>query len=342
MFTPRGSAPLARSLARPTGLSRSVALQPDARATALTPAGGGLGRGLSGILDQAATPARAGAGLRHLLGPTPSVSPPRVRQFVVDTALAVIAEGFEADAVVFVRREEPDRPPVVSTRIPPSWDEASGFTFELFGQLWRHLEASPASAVSETASPPGSGCPEGKAPSVGTSIRVGPHHGWISRRHADTGELVVAAVVRTRPFSPAEQCTLDRVVRSVTVAVGDRPLAIRRRLSASVTADGDGWRAEVAVAAAGRAAPGCTGYATGARPELAVARAAAHLGRPPYSVAFAGYTRLDQGVVTIVLVNAPDGSPLLGLAVSDDDGPLGPAEAVLSAMAAVGDWPARA
>ncbi len=132
------------------------------------------------------------------------------------------------------------------------------------------------------------------------------------------------------------------MVRSVTVAVGDRPLGIRRRLSASVTAEGEGWRAEVGVASAGRAAPGCTGYATGPRPELAVARAAAHLGRPPYGVAFAGCTRLDQAVVTIVVVNAPDSSPLLGLAVSDDDGPLGPAEAVLSAMAAVGDWPATA
>ncbi|MDH4363129.1 MAG: hypothetical protein OEY70_03440 [Acidimicrobiia bacterium] len=340
MFTPQGSAPLARPIARPAGLSRSGALQPDARATALTPTGGSLGRGLSGILDQAAVPARAGAGLRHLLGPVPSVTPPRVRQFVVDTALAVIAEGFEADAVVFVRREEPDRPPVVSTRIPPSWDEASEFTFELFGQLWRLLQAPGAPEIPEVA-PTGPGCPEGTDPTAGTSIRVGPHHGWISRRRSDAGDLV-AAVVRTRPFSPAEQATLNRVVRSVTVAVGDRPLAIRRRLSASVTAEGDGWRAEVAVAAAGRAAPGCAGYATGPRPELAAARAAAHLGRPPYSVAFAGCTRLDQAVVTIVVVNAPDGSPLLGLAVSDDDGPLGPAEAVLSAMAAVGDWPARA
>lgn len=326
MFTPRGSAPLARSSARPPGISRALAHQPDGRAAALAPAGGSLGRGLSGILDQTAPPDRAGAGLRLLLGPTRAVTPPRIRQFVVDTALAVIAEGFEADAVVFVRREDPDRPPVVSSRIPPSWDEASGFTFELFGQLWRLLEA------------PGAGDDEAAAC---CPIRVGPHHGWMSRRRSDAGDLV-AAVVRNRPFSPAEQATLCRVVRSVTVAVGDRPLGVRRRLSASVTADGDGWRAEVGVASAGRAAPGCTGYATGPRPELAVARAAAHLGRPPYSVAFAGCTRLDQAVVTIVVVNAPDSSPLLGLAVSDDDGPLGPAEAVLSAMAAVGDWPARA
>lgn len=338
MFTPRGPAPLARSLPRPVGLSRSAAaLQPDARAAALTPVSGGLGRGLSGILDQAATPDRAGAGLRHLLGPTPSVTPPRVRQFVVDTALAVIAEGFDADAVVFVRREDPDRPPVVSSRIPPSWDEASGFTFELFGQLWRVLEA----PGTPDMGPAGHACPAGGDQAAGSSIKVGPHHGWISRRRSDQGDLV-AAVVRARPFSPAEQVTLGRVVRSVTVAVGDRPLAIRRRLSATVAADGEGWRAEVAVASAGRAAPGCAGYATGSSPELAVARAAAHLGRPPYEVAFAGSTRLDQGVVTIVLVSAPDSSPLLGLAVSDDDGPLGPAEAVLSAMAAVGDWPARA
>lgn len=334
MFTPRGAAPFARPMARPTGLGRSVALQSTARADVLPPVGSGLGRGLSGILDHAASPDRAGAGLLRLLGPRPAVTPPQVRQFVVDTALAVIAEGFEADAVVLVRREDPDRPPVVSSRIPPSWDEASGFTFELFGQLWRLL------AAPDPGPDPAPG-PGGPDRAVGSSIRVGPHHGWISRRRSDAGDLVVA-VVRARPFSPAEQATLIRVVRSVTVAVGDRPLAIRRRLSASVTPDGDGWRAEVGVAAAGSAAPGCTGYATAPRPELAAARAAAHLGRPPYSVAFAGCTRLDQAVVTIVVVNAADGSPLLGLAISDDDGPLGPAEAVLSAMAAVGDWPARA
>ena len=331
MFTPRGPAPLALPIARPAGLSRSLALQPDSRAPAVNPTGGSLGRGLSGILDQTAAPERAGAGLRQLLGPTRAVTPPRVRQFVVDTALAVIAEGFDADAVVVVRREDPDRPPVVSSRIPPSWDEASGFTFELFGQLWRLLEA----PDGEQRCPP---APDG---AIDGQIRVGPHHGWMSRRRSDAGDLV-AAVVRGRPFTPAEQATLSRVVRSVTVAVGDRPLGIRRRLSASVRADGDGWRAEVGVASAGKAHPGCTGYATGPRPELAVARAATHLGRPPYSVAFAGCTRLDQAVVTIVVVNAPDASPLLGLAVSDDDGPLGPAEAVLSAMAAVGDWPARA
>ena len=76
---------------------------------------------------------------------------------MVDTALAVIAEGFDADAVVLVRREDPNRPPVVSSRIPPSWDEASGFTFELFGQLWRLLEA-PESAPD---APPGPGGQDG-------------------------------------------------------------------------------------------------------------------------------------------------------------------------------------
>ncbi len=334
MFTPRGAAPLALPLARPTDLGRSVTLQSTARADALPPAGGGLGRGLSGILDRAASPDRAGAGLLRLLGPAPAITPPRFRQFVVDTALAVIAERFEADAVVLVRREDPHRPPVVSSRMPPSWDEGSGFTFELFGQLWRLLEDPDTASDSR----PGHA---GRDGTVCSSIRVGPHYGWISRHRSDAGDLVVA-VVRGRPFSPAERATLDRVVRSVTMAVGDRPLAIRRRLSASVVPDGDGWRAEVGVAAAGRVAPGCTGYATGPRPELAVARAAAHLGRPPYNVAFAGCTRLDQAVVTVVVVNTADGSPLLGLAVSGDDGPLGPAEAVLSAMAAVGDWPAGA
>lgn len=330
MFTPRGSAPHARTSAR----------LPGARTTALAPAGGGLGRGLSGILDQSVAPRDPSGGLRHLLGPAPSATPPRVRQFVVDTALAVIAEGFDADAVVVVRREGADHPPVVSSRIPPSWDEASGFTFELFGQLWRLLEASGPTSGATAGGGAGTGVGDDQCGDHGAgAIRVGPHHGWIGRRRSAAGELV-AAVVRARPFTPADQATLSRVLHSVAVAVGARPLEISRRLSATVTPDGDGWRAEVAVAAAGRAAPGCAGFATADGPELAVARAAARLGRPPYDVAFAGRTQVDQVTVTIVVVNAPDGSPLLGLAVSDDDGPRGPAEAVLSAMAAAGDWPA--
>jgi hypothetical protein len=254
-----------------------------------------------------------GSGLQQLLGRNPSATPPRVRQFVTDTALAVIAEGFDAEAVVIARRERADRPPEVSCRIPPSWVESSGWTFELFGQLYRLLEATDPSRTRRQ------------------RIAVGDRHGWIGRQESKAGDLV-AAVVRSRPFTESEQATLSRVVRSVAVAIGSNGTGVPRGtdLRVTVAESGAGWEAEVVLSCDGR--PAGRGSAVGPTSELAVARAAAGLCSVPCEVAFAGRTKLDQMVVSIVVVNDQQGSPLLGLSVSSDDGATGPAEALLSAM----------
>ncbi len=289
----------------------------------LAPTPGGLGRGLAGILDDSRRPRRDnGPGLEQLLGRQSALSPPRVRQFVTETALGAIAEGFDADAVVIVRRESHGQPMVVSSRIPPSWEESSGLTFELFGQLWQLLDSADDRAVAER-------------------IVLGSDHGWIGRQGSVNGVLA-AGVVRSRPFSSAEEATLGRVIRSVAVAVGtDGPaLAPGTRLSATVEPERDGWRAEVVVTGDDHRER-LRSVARGSRSELAVARAAAELCGAPCEVAFAGRTELDRAVVTIVVLNDQLNSPLLGLSVSDIDDPAGPAEAVLAAMAAVGDWPPR-
>lgn len=314
---------------------------------------GGLGRGLAGILDDSRLHQRHDRpGLQQLLGRTPSLSPPRVRQFVADTAAGFIAEGFDAEAVVLARRESHDRHTLVSSRIPPSWDDSSAITFELFGQLWRLLDRSV---------PPGPWAEQ---------ISLAGHHGWMGRQPSVNGDLV-AAVVRTRPFSDEEETTLSRVIRSVAVAIGPNEpiLPPGTRLSVSVEPEGAGWRAEVSLAGArgdldrrtrgsgdhepdprpdqgARQGAGESGASDGVRRrgtacdprrELAVARAAAQLCGVPCHVAFAGRTSLEDSTVTIVVVNDRDGSPLLGLSMSEHDSCSGPAEAVLAAMAAVGD-----
>jgi hypothetical protein len=238
---------------------------------------------------------------------------------VTDTALAVIADGFEAEAVVIARREGPERPPLVSSRIPPSWDEAGGLTFELFGQLWRFLDA-------------GTGPQVGPVVPASRLVAVGGLHGWIGRQPTAVG-LLGAAVVRSRAFTREEEAILARVVRSVSVAVGGEgpDPGAAARLSATVEPAGEGWRAEVALA--GRRAT-----ARGRRSELAVARAAAVLCPVPCHVAFAGRTRVEGSEVTIVVVDDEDRSPLIGLSVAAGEATAGPARAVLAAMAGVGHW----
>ncbi|MEL7158086.1 MAG: hypothetical protein AAFN30_16025, partial [Actinomycetota bacterium] len=118
-------------------------LPPESTATgtALASRPKGLGRNLAGILDDTIPSRRAGAGsgLGQLLGGPSATTPPRVREFVTETALAAIADGFGAEAVAIARVDGADDA-VVSSRLPPSWDESSSLTFELYGQLWGLLE----------------------------------------------------------------------------------------------------------------------------------------------------------------------------------------------------------
>ncbi|MCP4223503.1 MAG: hypothetical protein GY773_09200, partial [Actinomycetia bacterium] len=257
----------------PTG-TETLAASPHAAPSALSSRHpGGLGRGLAGILDHAGThlPRTTRPGLQQLLGRDVSVTPPRVRQFVTDTALGVIAEGFGAEAVAIARLDETGQP-VVSSRLPPSWEESSSMTFELYGQLWGLLEhgGTPRrgheAGQSRRLRPP-------SATSSHREIRLGRFPTWIGWQATANGELA-AAVVRSESFSQAEQATLARLIRSVAVAIGTtRSSLLTDAGLAATTQHRDGrWRAEAVVDARGKRR---RAFAEADGRELAIAKAAA-------------------------------------------------------------------
>ena len=294
---------------------------------------GGLGRGLAGILDhaEAAIPRTVRPGLQQLLGPRVSATPPRVREFVTETALGVIADGLRAEAVAIARLDELGQP-VVSSRLPPSWEESSSLTFELYGQLWGLLDRRGL---------PSRGHDLGRArthrSSTGTSshreISLGGLPTWIGWQATANGELA-AAVVRREAFSPAEQSTLARLIRSVAVAIGTTRSSLPPDAGlTAATQHRDGrWRAEVVIDDRGKRRRAIAEAETG---ELAIARSAAKLCRPQVEVSFAGRTELDGTAVTIVVVNDEHNAPFLGLAVTDPEQETGAVEAVFSAVGAL-------
>ncbi len=257
---------------------------------------------------------------------------------MTDTALGAIAEGFGAEAVAIARVDGADNP-VISSRLPPSWEESSSLTFELHGQLWGLLERKGRLAGEPASSP--------TADAARHQVRLGDRHTWLGWQATASGDLA-AAVVRTRPFDEAEQATLARLVRSVAFAIGARPST--RPVDADVSvelrpvSEGERWRAEAVVVAGGKRR---RAIAEGEDRALAVARAAAKLCRVPAEVSFAGRTELDGASVTLVVVHDRNHAPFLGLAVTDPDRAEAPAEAVFSAVSAMdgplgeegGAWP---
>ncbi len=241
-------------------------------------------------------------------------------------ALAAIAEAFEADAIVLARRRNDGDLPVVSSRLPPSWDDDVGVKFELVGHVWHLLQE-------------GSNAPR---PVAHRSIVVDGLHAWIGAHWGEEGRLA-AAVARRTPLSDREQLALARVVRSVAGAVEDEPtpLPAGTRLSVSLCSptvdreaaiDGSGHvRAVVALRGGGERR---TAAADAPNAELAVAQAAVELAgeSAETTVGFAGRVAVDDMSVSIVVLERPDDAPLLGLVVSDSGCRAGPAEAVFAAL----------
>jgi len=293
---------------------------------------GGLGRGLAGILDRPGIGVGRASrpGLHQLLGADVSATPPRVRQFVTETALTVLAERFDAEAVAIVRRDEAGQP-VVASHLPPSWDDTSSSTFELYGQLWSLLDGRGALLGSKDKV---NGHRSMATMGAHQQIEIGGLPTWLGWQGSGNGELV-AAVVRRKSFSAVERETLGRLVRSVAVAIGTARsgLALARSLSASVTGEDQHWRAEAVIDLEGKRR---RAFAQGESVELAVARAAAKLCRAAVEVAFAGKAVVDGAGVTLVVVLDDQQAPFLGLAITDPDDLSGSVEAVLSAVDVLG------
>lgn len=293
----------------------------------------GLGRNLAGILDDTIPRRRsnAGRGLGQLLGGSSPGTPPRVREFVTETALAAIADGFGAEAVAIARVDGADDA-VVSSRLPPSWDESSSLTFELYGQLWGLLERRGRLVEADGSTPTGSdGASSGTEASH--ELTLGGRPTWLGWQSTRSGDLA-AAVVRTEPFTDDEKVALGRLVRTVAVAIGaghsSSPPAAD--ITVLLQPKDDRWRAEAVVVSDGKRR---RAIAEADDSELAVAQAAAKLCRVPAEVSFAGRTELDGWCVTLVVVNDRHNAPFLGLAVTDPSRVEAPAEAVFSAVSAM-------
>ena len=289
----------------------------------------GLGRDLAAILENSLATEAPTVGLTQLLGERRPATP-SVRRFVVDVALAAIAEAFEADAIVLARRRNDDDLPVISSRLPPSWDDELGVRFELVGHVWDLLRDGPTPR---------------RHPSQHRVITVDGLHAWLGA-HWGSEVRLAAAIARRTPLTDREQLALARVVRSVACAVDDEPtpLPSGTRLSVSLSTaatkgDHNGereaapdLRAVVALRGGGERR---TAAAEAPSAELAVARAAVELAGASsrVTVGFAGRVAVDDMSVSIVVLEALDDAPLIGLVVSDRACRAGPAEAVFAALA---------
>jgi len=224
-------------------------------------------------------------------------------------ALATIADGFGSEAVVIARRDCVGEPPIVSSRVPPSWADSSGTTFELFGKLWSILEG-------------------GEIPD---SSRIGSSYVWLGCQTVG-GRRLVAAVTRNHPFTDNEAQVLHRLIRSVAMAAGDDAPAnpVGNVVSLEVDTTNQGWRSDLWLEISGARH---RGWATAETPELSVAKAAASACGIESGVTFAGCTQLEGVWVNLVVVNDGDQNPLVGFAVSPPGDHSGMADAVLSAIA---------
>lgn len=291
------------------------------------PSPSGLGRGLAGILGAALTTERAPE-VSQLLGIGGVRRHPEVRRLVSELALSSLAEGFGAQTVILVGQDSDGRLSSVATRLAPSWNALDPVSFETVGRLYQSIAADENDCQSD-----------GPCGLSSEQIQLDGASLLICRSSA--GTLVTStAVVRSAPFSDAEQATIGRILRSVAVALhGETDPALLRRLEVELAfSEGSSAVAEVRLdgidGGASRSA-----LAEGVDPVLVVAQAAAQLCSESIEVSFAGQTNFEDGptthVVTVVVIHDGVG-PLFGLAVTNSESATGPAEAVLNAAGVVG------
>lgn len=274
----------------------------------------GLGRGLSGILGDAMSQSRAPE-VTSLLGLAAARRAPEVRRLVTELALQALSETFDSLGVMLVRRDPDRASAAVSSRIPSSWAIDDPVGFEVAGRLWSALGA-PADRREQT-------------PLDGA-------HLFVTRQSA--GESVVAAaVLRREPFAEAEQRIVDRLLRSVSTALGDAG-PVPPGVTLDVDPDDSGSVAvRLSFDEPGRAP--MIGRAEGAMSARTTAAAALGLCSASLSVRFAGTSLINGHRVHLVVVEESGGGPLFGLSVGHPDDPVGPAEAALAAAAVIGIGP---
>lgn len=271
----------------------------------------GLGRNLAGILGDALSTA-PGSGVSELLGGERARQSPVVRELVTQLALRSIADGFDADGVVLVRRDAEGELAAVTSQLPSSWDGFDTISFEVSGRLWKKLDS----------------------PDHGFEHIELAHNAVLFCHDTTRAGSIAAAVVRSTAFDSSESQTIADLVRSIGTALGgDDVLPTDRSVRVLTQDSGDGVLADVRLTGGGDRRHAASVAET---PQLAVARAASELCDEQLAVEFAGDTTVDGLLVTIVVVKRHDGGPLFGLSVTDPGATNGPAIAVFSAASVIG------
>ena len=338
---------------------------------------GGLGRGLAGILrqspgGQSEVGDGAGAGLGLLVGRQPSSKAATVQAFVVETALAAVADAFGADGVVMTSREQTapggvataeSISPSLSMRLPPSWGPSSPALFAVYGNLWEILNSERHHCSS---------CGSVDQPLAYRQEKVDSYWAWFCRID-DQSASVASALVRATPFDEEESDALARSMRSIASAVSptvgrgpeDEWLNLPTATNVSVSPNLDSEDPAVAITAevtvrntsrsprarvvdparipsleTVRRSRGSMASltATGRGPDIetAVARAAANACHPQCRIRFAGSSDLDGNTISVVIVSDATGGPRLGVSVRPVGDYSGVAEAVFLAASSGG------
>ncbi len=310
---------------------------------------GGLGRGLARILtDSAAMQPKEDApdsGLLQLVGGESSARAAKVRKFVVDTALATVADAFGLSGLILATTPVADGsgvigedtpPTFLAATLPPSWSSDSQLLFEIYGNLWRVLKDD---------DPESYNVPERAGMERLLQIRttIDRHHVWMARMH-DGEEPVAVVAIRSEPYSPPETEAMAAVLGSVVAACADgEPLQRFRRsiqagTSVSLKSEGADVLAEVSAdwelpssAEDACAPPRRAGVGRATDHATAVARAAAKACRPRCEITFAGTSNLDGDQVSVVMIRDANHGLRLGFAVRPIGDFSGPAEAVFTA-----------
>ena len=289
---------------------------------------------------------------------------------MIETALAVIADAFNAEGVIMTSRDRGtdgadggqahtatgDEPGALSTpglalRLPPSWGPSSPALFAVYGNLWEMLTAARHHCAR---------CGSSDRPLAYTQQRVDSHWAWFCRID-DQAVSVAAALIRATPFDEAESDALARAMGSVVSAVspstvdgvelGSLKTKVATDISLSAnTSEGDpanAITAEVSVqdptnaglVGSGKVASGLAPLtATGHGPDIetAVARAAANACQPQCRILFAGSSDLGGNTISIVIIDDESGAPRLGVSVRPVGDYAGVAEAVFLAASTGG------
>ncbi len=225
----------------------------------------------------------------------------RVKALVAKVALDAVMAEARADDFVVVRRGSLFHMEVLASRSDSDWGQLGGATSQL-----REALAHSGDFSSQMLLEDGRNC---------LIVKVAQADGPLA-----------ATLIREEPFDPGQSEILIRMVRSVLLAGEDHQSA-NPLLVVAVEPHTAGFRSTVTVDRAGTK----PSMAINSDAVVATATAATAVAESPVSLRFAAQTSLEDGVVSIVLVEADDGGPIFGVSLDFGKAESGPVAAVLRA-----------